>query len=522
MEGVDAIRARFLREAVEVRGLSRIMPTRHEVLTTLSFGQQVAEEEVKDLGKYFVETEQWRSIASGDIDIVYGPKGSGKSALYALLLARADTFFDKSILMISGENPRGATVFNDLVSDPPTSEREFVDLWKLYFLVLVGVVLRDYSSGSSEAGAVITALTEAGLLPRSNKFGLTALLRAVVDYVRRGPESLESEVKLNPVTGAPASIVGRITFREPSAAGATAGAISVESLFKMAEAALTKVPMTLWILMDRLDVAFADTPKLEANALRALFKAYLDLLGLDHIRLKIFLRTDIWRRITRDQGFREASHITRNTVIQWDKPSLVNLVARRAVQSPELLRYCGFDTGAALDVNHQQELLARLFPDQVEIGPNKPKTFDWILSRTSDGTGQNAPRELIHFLNSARSEELRRLDLGGGDGETEVVFSRLAIKNALPEVSTVRLERTLFAEYPDLRRYVVALEQEKTLQRPESLARVWHVSESEAATIAEELAEIGFFEKRGSKDAPEYWVPFLYRPALRMVQGAAD
>jgi hypothetical protein len=416
--------AKFIRGSVRIPTLLRNMPTRREVLATLTFGQQVAEEEVKDLGKYFVETEQWRSIASGGVDIVYGPKGSGKSALYALLLDRADSFFDRSILMVSGENPRGATVFNDLVSDPPTSEREFVDLWKLYFLVLVGEVLREYNPGSNGAKTIIASLAEAGLLPESNRLGLKALLRAVMDYVRRGPESFESEIKLHPVTGAPTGIAGKITFREPDAAGTRAGALSVESLFKMAEAALTEIPMTLWILMDRLDVAFADSAQLEANALRALFKAYLDLLGLDHIRLKIFLRTDVWRRITRDQGFREASHITRNTVIQWDKPSLMNLVARRAVQSPELLQYCGFEPDKPLDADRQQDLLARLFPDQVEVGPNKPRTFDWILGRTSDGTGQNAPRELIHFLNSARSEELRRLDLGSGDGEVEPRRSR--------------------------------------------------------------------------------------------------
>jgi hypothetical protein len=266
--------AKFIRGSVRIPTLLRNMPTRREVLATLTFGQQVAEEEVKDLGKYFVETEQWRSIASGGVDIVYGPKGSGKSALYALLLDRADSFFDRSILMVSGENPRGATVFNDLVSDPPTSEREFVDLWKLYFLVLVGEVLREYNPGSNGAKTIIASLAEAGLLPESNRLGLKALLRAVMDYVRRGPESFESEIKLHPVTGAPTGIAGKITFREPDAAGTRAGALSVESLFKMAEAALTEIPMTLWILMDRLDVAFADSAQLEANALRALFKAY--------------------------------------------------------------------------------------------------------------------------------------------------------------------------------------------------------------------------------------------------------
>ena len=33
---------------------------------------------------------------------------------------------------------------------------------------------------------------------------------------------------------------------------------------------------------------------------------------------------------------------------------------------------------------------------------------------------------------------------------------------------------------------------------------------------------IGFFEQRGDKVSPAYWVPFLYQPALELVQGSAD
>jgi|CXWK01.1.fsa_nt_gi hypothetical protein len=36
------------------------------------------------------------------------------------------------------------------------------------------------------------------------------------------------------------------------------------------------------------------------------------------------------------------------------------------------------------------------------------------------------------------------------------------------------------------------------------------------------LATIGFFEQRGSKQSPEYGVPFLYREALDLVQGTAQ
>lgn len=494
--------------------------TQKEALQRLSFGQRVAEEEVKDLTRYFVETEQWRRISTGEVDVIYGPKGAGKSALYALLLDRADTFFDRNILMVSGENPRGATVFNDLVSDPPTSEREFINLWKLYFLSLIGGVLREYVPSYPTAKSVISALSEAHLLESPG--GLKGLLRVALDYVRRAPSSLESELKLDPATGTPVGLSGKITFHEPEPDAARKGKVSVDSLFENADRALREIPLTVWILMDRLDVAFAESVALEANALRALFKVYLDLLGREQIKLKIFLRTDIWQRITRDQGFREASHITRHITIKWDKPSLMNLAIRRAVQSPELMSYVGLDAEAALG-DRQAEFMEKVFPDQVEVGPNKPKTaFDWILGRTSDGTGQNAPRELIHFLNATRDEEIRRLELGASDTQLQTVFSRTAIKNALPEVSKVRLEQTLFAEYPDLRQFVIKLEREKTLQRAGSLAELWQVGEPRAIAIAEELVEIGFFERRGPKESPEYWVPFLYRPALSMVQGAAE
>jgi hypothetical protein len=39
---------------------------------------------------------------------------------------------------------------------------------------------------------------------------------------------------------------------------------------------------------------------------------------------------------------------------------------------------------------------------------------------------------------------------------------------------------------------------------------------------AEMLVRIGFFQRRGSRDDPTFWVPFLYRDALEMIQGLAE
>jgi hypothetical protein len=81
---------------------------RIDLLKEMSFGVQVAEDEVNALAGYFVETNQWARIAKGDIDIIRGEKGAGKSAIYSLLMTKVDTFFDQGILLVAAENPRGS------------------------------------------------------------------------------------------------------------------------------------------------------------------------------------------------------------------------------------------------------------------------------------------------------------------------------------------------------------------------------------------------------------------------------
>lgn len=496
------------------------MSTREDLLE-ISFGKRVAEEEADTLATYFVETEQWRRVYSGEVDVVKGPKGSGKSALYSLLMNRESDLFDRGILLTAAENPRGTPVFADLVTDPPTSEEEFRSLWKLYFLSLVGRQLRDYGIENEAANRVISLLEEANLIA---PVGLRALLRTVIDYVRRtlAVESAEGEIRINPLTGLPEGLVGRITFREPTSAQREIGFISASSVLELADEALATENLALWIALDRLDVAFAETPDLEANALRALFRVYVDLLALSGIKLKIFLRDDIWRRITAE-GFREASHITRDLTINWNERSLLNLVVRRMLGNPIIVERYGVSPVSVLDsVDEQRKLFYMVFPAQVDLGSRRPETFNWMLTRTQDGTGQTAPRELIHLLEASRTMQLHRLEIGEDEPSDDRLFSAGTIKAALPEVSKARLEQTLYAEYPESKRWIEALEGEKTDQDPASLAAVWGCSEEQAAERAYTLVEIGFFEQRGTNAEPRFWVPFLYRDALEMVQGSAD
>jgi hypothetical protein len=162
-----------------------------------------------------------------------------------------------------------------------------------------------------------------------------------------------------------------------------------------------------------------------------------------------------------------------------------------------------------------------MFPEQVESGTNKPETLEWLLSHTQDGSKETAPRELIHLLNSIRDTQYRKLELGEAPPENDQLFSRTAIKEGMPEVSKTRLEQTLYAEYPSLRGYCEKLRGDKSAQTQDSLQSVWGVDAQEATRVARRLVEVGFFEERPVKGTLIYWVPFLYRDALELVQGTA-
>lgn len=489
------------------------------VVQGISLGSRVAEEEKDALSKYFVETENWRKVYQGESDIVFAPKGGGKSAIYSMLMVRQDEFFDRGIVLVTAENPTGGTAFDAVDRKGDTSEYEFNGMWKLYFVTLVAKTLIEYDVKSSSSKELLARLNNADLLPTA-KTPLGSLVGKALDYVKRlvkARKSYEASLAVDPSTGIPIA-TSKITFSEPSPDERKSGSYPVSELFDLAEEALNEAEVEVWILLDRLDILFSDSPALEGNALRALFRVYNDLNPYHKISLKIFLRSDIWEDITRD-GFREASHITRDLRIEWNESTLMRLTVQRLLQSQAVRDFYDVDRERVLaDKDEQEKFFYRVYPRQVDQGSKKPATFEWCLTRTQDGAKKNAPRELIHLLSETRSMQLNRFEIGEGHPEGSVAFDPQALKDALPAVSQARLTQTLYAEHPSLRSYMEALREQKTRHNRVSLSRVWNTSVSDAEQVAEELVSIGFFEPRQE----DYWVPFMYRPALEMVQGSAE
>jgi hypothetical protein len=488
------------------------------VLSSVTFGARIAEDERNGLADYFVETDQWRKVVAGDVDIVFGSKGAGKSAIYTSLMNREDEFADRGVLIVSAEKPRGSTVFQGLVAEPPTAEIEFVGIWKLYILSLLGSVIADYGFVGDSARTVRDALFGEGLLAAADA-PLSSRFRTVWDWIRSLPGRVqpEGEVKLDPSFQTVTGIAFKISLQEPSSQDRAAGLVSLDELLARADKAFEDNGFDVWILFDRLDVAFSESRDLEANGIRALFKTYGDMRDLDHIGLKIFLRTDIWNDVTKS-GFREASHVTKQLRIEWGDASLLNLVVSRLLTVPALVEYCGMDPAAVRrDATQQRAFFDTIVPEKVDVGRN-PYTFEWILGRVQDGTKQPAPREVIHLLNEARDAQLRALERGEQSPPGTELISRAALRESLLPVSKVRLEQTLYAEYPVEKPWIQALEGQKTQQTVQSLAEIWEVEVAEAASRTQRLVEIGFLQELGDQS---FWVPFLYRPGLAMRQGAA-
>jgi hypothetical protein len=155
--------------------------TTKEELQEIKFGERVAEDETQNLIKYFVETDDWRRVFNGEIDVVYGAKGSGKSAIYTILDANNEKLFDKNILLTTAENPRGNTVFEGLTIDPPTGEAEFVRLWKLYFIVITHSEFENWGIGNKYFIELKIILEDSGLIPPQKG------LKSIFDY--SGPTS---------------------------------------------------------------------------------------------------------------------------------------------------------------------------------------------------------------------------------------------------------------------------------------------------------------------------------------------
>jgi len=481
-----------------------------DILRELHLGASVAEHD-EALEDYFIETETFRALVADRRDTIAGDKGTGKTALYRILQKRYPILL-KDVEVLAGFNPAGAPVFQRLAEGDPLQEGQYITIWKAYFLSLVGnwVLALNEGGFSHKMDELEALLRKTGL--RSADDTASTVFSQIVNLVKRltNPKSAGITATIT-AEGLPV-IAPTVEFGE---APPTEELIRHDEALRLLSDVLDEVGYSTWVVLDRLDEAFQGFPEAEVPVLRALLRTYLDLSEFPRLKLKLFVRKDLFRRIIED-GFVNLTHVNaRKVEIVWDEEDLFDLLYRRFSENTGFVDALGLPEDAT-----KQDLFNAVFPPQVDQGSRKPTTWNWMLSRIRDGNGIAPPRNLIDLVTKAQEAQLRKEERGATEyaaGGQRGVIESDSLKRGLAALSKERVEDTLLAEAGEYAPMIERFRDGRAEHNETSLAETLGIAVAAAHGAAKPLLEIGFLEATGET----YKVPMLYRGGLAITQGKA-
>ncbi|HED03215.1 MAG TPA: hypothetical protein ENI60_00355, partial [Candidatus Fraserbacteria bacterium] len=289
------------------------------LLANLKLGSSVAENDTL-LESARVETSVFDDLLADRVDLIPGTKGSGKTALYRMFVDfLPDLMFQKRRIVIAhGVQQRQDTIFLAYKQQfDAMSESDFVDFWCIYFVSLAyeqfikNLRFKELLKPHKDAiRAFRDAYRKAGIPDFKGSKSLKEIIAWSLAVVR----------KLKPtVKWTPPGDVGQLELSlglEPSPMAAREMTdddprmpAHIDALASSLEQLLGQVKLSLWLMVDRLDELFTRRSETEKKALRGLLRT-LRWFGSDRVRLKIFLRDDIFEYIVEGEGFTALTHVT--------------------------------------------------------------------------------------------------------------------------------------------------------------------------------------------------------------------
>lgn len=486
-----------------------------EVLRKLDLGNSVAEFD-EALDQYFVDTEPFNAVVENRADVIAGDKGTGKTAIFRTLRRRYRQIeMMKGIEVLAAFNPSGNPIFQRLAQEKlDLTEAQYGSVWKAYVFSLVGNwLLGIVGTGFSEnCDALDKMLSDSEL--RSQDDEPATIFSRLVNAVRRLFQPKAAELSWTFSESGIPIVTHKLEFYEQAENKGVPRPqeIPFEDAFRLLNRCLDEIDITCWIALDRLDEAFQGFPNVETPALRALFRTYLDLLEFDRMRLKLFVRRDLFRKIVKG-GFVNLTHINaRKKEILWEEEDLLNLLCERTRKSGDVL-----DALNARSAGNDQ-IFDALFPKQIDNGERRPTSWNWMMARIQDGNGVRPPRNLIDLVMKAREDEIKRADREKSDFVPgEPLLTSDSVKRALSRLSESRVEDTLLAEAGDAAPVIELFRGGKSEHNDASLAALLNVPEQNVVTAIKPLLDAGFLGQIGAT----YKIPPLYRDGLKITQGKA-
>ena len=160
-----------------------------------------------------------------------------------------------------------------------------------------------------------------------------------------------------------------------------------------------------------------------------------------------------------------------------------------------------------------------IFPQTVSETPRKrTPTLKWICDHVMDGQDVVTPRDVIELLNKARQFEEDECNKDP-IGMTEFIISEKAIRYGYQELSKLKKETLLKAEFPHLWPIMERFELGKCDYNHEALIKLIG---PENKRHVEDLISIGFLSKKLRGSAVIYSVPHVYRECLEITNGRSS
>ncbi len=139
---VQALCAEALVSAQEIPTIS--VRTSRSIIQKLSLGSSAAENEFRDLNRYFVDTSEYLRAARGEVNVVTGRKGSGKSAIFFQVRSNARRRKDSLIVDLKPESHRLSSFREEILSTVGAGVYEHTIAAFWYFVCISEMLLSIY------------------------------------------------------------------------------------------------------------------------------------------------------------------------------------------------------------------------------------------------------------------------------------------------------------------------------------------------------------------------------------------
>jgi len=438
---------------------------RRKIIESLTFPAVNAanlrdERSLRDL---FQRTADFDRFLEANTCLIRGRKGTGKSALYELLLKHTDVARE-----LANKRLDNVTCFSGhggFHMRPTRDEFQFIHqeieqdgswevFWRFYLL------LRVYLDNNLQA------------LLKSNKDGKFKSLQAAFNEISKGDEWTTHRTQA----------LIKMTKNK------TLNLLAKDALDVINEQ-LRKNSRVFWFLYDDLDEDFLEKGRVREAALTGLFRLVQasDARRLSGLRFKIFLREDIWNRLT----FDNKSHFNgRDVILLWTRVDFLRLALRQAQQSKEFKDLLDHITPIAsidqADEESLEQVLQLLWGSRREQNLKSKYVSRWVYDRLTDSSTTTFPRSLNILLTAATKYELKNSRLPPAFSDR--LLMPKSLNEGLLSASIQRCDE-IREEYPELRSFFDSLVNIEVIISEEKLQELWQKTANEELPTFKEFAD---------------------------------